>query len=29
LKEEGVEDFQLYYALQTLRRTAPKTLVRK
>ncbi|MCP6134228.1 hypothetical protein NL393_34150, partial [Klebsiella pneumoniae] len=29
LKKEGVEDFQLDYALRTLRRTAPNAVVRK
>lgn len=29
LKEQGVEDFQLYYALQTLRRTTPTSVARK
>lgn len=29
LKEQGVEDFQLDYALQTLRRTAPSSVARK
>ncbi len=29
LKEKGVEDFQLYYALETLRRTSPKAMARK
>ncbi|MFW2349508.1 S41 family peptidase [Qipengyuania sp.] len=26
LKEKGIEDFQLYYALETLRRTSPKSI---
>jgi carboxyl-terminal processing protease len=26
LKDEGIEDFQLHYALETLRRTAPKSV---
>lgn len=29
LKEEGIEDFQLHYALQTLRRTSPSRMVLK
>nr|WP_137677001.1 S41 family peptidase [Parerythrobacter lutipelagi] len=29
LKDQGVEDFQLHYALQTLRRTAPNTVARR
>ncbi len=29
LKEQGVEDFQLYYALQTLRRTTPASVALK
>jgi carboxyl-terminal processing protease len=29
LKKEGVEDFQLDYALRTLRRTAPNAVARK
>ena len=28
LKAKGIEDFQLHYALDTLRRTAPRTLPR-
>ena len=28
LKKQGVEDFQLYYALETLRRTAPNSVAR-
>ncbi|GAA4642150.1 S41 family peptidase [Pontixanthobacter gangjinensis] len=28
LKEQGVDDFQLYYALQTLRRTSPNAVAR-
>lgn len=29
LKEQGIEDYQLHYALETLRRTAPTALVRR
>jgi len=29
LKEQGVDDFQLYYAVQTLRRTGPNSMARK
>lgn len=29
LKEQGIEDFQLHYALQTLRRTAPNAVARR
>ena len=29
LKEQGVEDFQLHYALDTLRRTAPRAVARR
>ncbi|NTZ43488.1 S41 family peptidase [Altererythrobacter sp. SALINAS58] len=29
LKEQGIEDFQLHYALQTLRRTAPNSVARR
>ena len=29
LEEQGIEDFQLHYALQTLRRTAPKAVAQR
>ncbi|WP_128891494.1 S41 family peptidase [Erythrobacter sp. HKB08] len=29
LKEQGIEDYQLHYALETLRRTAPNTVARR
>ena len=29
LEEQGVEDYQLHYALETLRRTTPSTVARR